>query len=271
MATKYINEAEQFLTEKYGTNKYNRFCGDQILEAMKEKEAVALDTKLTKLQKLQRITAFRNFDIDPNGYEGEQRTTVGLLAIKHAIYLINGIIKFQKVSKEGSTTIYTRTCEDYTAVLIVRLDGFRLTIGKGEETLLDRKVGGAKTRHEGSWYAFYKEVDKTVDLGIWKWNYSLKGTDIFEVDYKVERDQIESVKEAIREEFVKIGLMTRTRGGSGWTVGNASWGRNGKHTYENIISIRQMYYGETVHDYKLAVETATKVLNRFGYTEAWER
>ena len=271
MATKYINEADKYLADKFGDNKYKRFSGQRILDDMKEKEAVALDTKLTKLQKLQRITAFRSFDINWDGYEGEQRTTVGLLAIKHAIYLINGIIKFQKVSKEGSTTIYTRTCEDYTAVLIVRLDGFRLTIGKGEETLLDRKVGGVKTRHEGNWYVFYKEVDKAVDLGNWKWNYSLKGTDIFEVNYKVERKQIETIKAAMREEFVKVGLMTSARGGSGWTVGNASWGTNGRHSYDDIISIRQMYYGETIYDFKLAVETATKVLVSFGYTEAWER
>lgn len=267
----YIQQAQEFMAKNFGDNKYKRFSGDTIIEGMIQKEAAANSTKLTKLQKLQRITAFRSFDIDPRGFEGEQRTTVGLLAIKHAIQLINHIIKFDDIVKEGGNTVFTRTCGEFTAVLVARLDGFRVTIGKGEKTILDRIVGGAKIRHETGHYTMFKKVEAEVGMGIWNWNYSVRGTDIWEMNYGVKEEEIEKIKEAIRKAFVQVGLMTRTRGGEGFTVGNAGFGSRSRTTYPDVISIRQMYYGHTVQDYKLALETATKVLNSFGYTEAYKR
>lgn len=265
----YIEEVRAVI----GKNKGYLLNGgiERLVEQMEIRQRIALDKTITKLTKLKRITAYKTYELDPESLDGTVMAPLWSLALKHTIHLINGILKFDKVSKEYTDSYnvitYHRTVDDFKALMQIRKDGFELRITNGDTIIFDRVVGGRQIRHERNWVRTMDAVNK-LDLGIMKKRYGL-ASDIFEAEYKVTESNIEAIKDKIRQAFVDNGLMTRKAAGEGFTVGNASISK--RTTYRDVLMIRQMCHGETVWEYKEAIRIANEVLKSEGYTKKYER
>jgi hypothetical protein len=246
-----------------------------LIEEMEQRQSIALDENLTKLTKIKRITSWKTYEMDASfSFDGEIMAPLNTLALKHTIHLINGLLKFDNVSKKviapsESIVTYHRTVDSFTALMQIRKDGFHLIIGNGENTVFDRIVGGTKIRHSFSWVKVMDELRKS-DFGIFRMNRGL-ASDIFEAHYKVKESNIEAIKARLRKEFVANGFMTRERMGHGLTVGNATLGSRSQVTLKDVINIRRMVHGDTVWEIKEAMRIANAVLKSEGYTEKYER
>jgi hypothetical protein len=248
---------------------------EDLLEEMELRQSIALDENLSKLTKIKRITSWKTYDIDPSfSFDGEIMAPLNTVALKHTIHLINGLLKFDNVSKKviapnENVVTYHRTVDSFTALMQIRKDGFHLIIGNGEKTVFDRIVGGTKIRHSFSWVKVMDEVRK-MDHGIFKMNHGIS-SDIFEAHYKVKESNIEAIKARLRKEFVANGFMTRERMGHGFTVGNATLGSRSRVVLPDVINVRRMVHGDTAWEIKEAMRIANAVLKSEGYTEKYER
>ncbi|AFQ29810.1 hypothetical protein P4493_05830 [Bacillus thuringiensis] len=244
--------------------------GERLVEAMKKRQAIFESKELSTLRKLRQITSWRDYDLTEYSYGQKDLLELHKLALKHTIYLINSILKFEEVTKNGSNLDYSRTVDGFRADMRINEKGFILSIRNGEKTILNTIVGSSELIHARGWYETTKEVRENVDFGLWIENFGTS-SDMFESVYKVNPNNIEPIKARIRKEFVANGLMTQVRAGGGWTVGNQHICKSSSATHDDIICIHTMYYGLHYSEIQLALDIVNAVIKEEGYSTKFER
>ncbi|MEC2463541.1 hypothetical protein P9X10_01320 [Bacillus cereus] len=244
--------------------------GGRLVKAMLKRQEIFESNELSKLTKLKQITSWREYDLTTYSYGQKELLELRKIALKHTIQLVNGILKFDEVVKNGSNLDYSRTVDGFRADMRVVEKGFMLSVKDGDKTLLNVVVGCSSLLHATSWVKISDEVIKNTDFGLWRKSWGTSA-DTFEAVYKVKPNTIEPIKEKIRQEFVNHGLMTSVRGGHGWTVGNERIIPSSSTTHEDIICLHTMYYGLHQSEFQLALDIANEIIKSDGYTEKYER
>ncbi|MGF2713901.1 hypothetical protein ACQUY5_16600 [Bacillus cereus] len=244
--------------------------GERLVERMERRQEIFESKELSKLTKLKQITAWREYDLTTYGYGQRELLESRKLALKHTIQLVNGILQFDKVVKNGANLDYSRTVDGFQADMRVVEKGFMLSIKDGDKTLLNVVVGCHSLLHSTSWVDVSEQVKENVDLGLWRRNYGIS-SDMFEVEYKVETSNIDRIIKRIKQSFIENGLLTHVRGGEGWEVRKAFLGRSSNVTYDDVICLHKMYYGLHESEFQLALDIVNEIVKEEGYTKPYER
>ncbi|PHE64229.1 hypothetical protein COF68_05130 [Bacillus toyonensis] len=244
----------------------NKYFIDRTVDEMKLRRIHFLDEQLTKLEKLQMITAYKSYDGTRGNYEPETRMEVISLAFKHTVSMINEVLGYTCNIDFDKKTSYKTLVDGHVVLMNIAPSGFHLQVFDNGKCILNRLAGTNKYRFNDKWITDKVGQVNSLDTGKLI-RVNEMHPDTYEVRVIVGKENVESMKDKLKVALYSKGLTTNigTSINEGWSVENAIDIFAKTERFEDTISLKLSYYTNSFQDLQQGLKVINDVLVKEGY------